>query len=49
MCRRTLLIGAAVAAFGSGFVLSCLIETVFIRVLIGAVLVCAGLVVINRR
>lgn len=49
MCRRTVLVGAAAAAVGIGLVLSCVMESVLLRILIGAALICAGFVVINRR
>lgn len=49
MCRRTVLIGAAVAAVGVGLVVSCLIDAVLLRILIGAALIAAGLILINRR
>lgn len=49
MCRRTILVGAAVAAVGVGLVVSCLIDAVLLRILIGSALVGAGLILSNRR
>ena len=49
MCRRTILVGAAVAAVGVGLIVSCLIDAVLLRILIGAALVGAGLILSNRR
>ncbi len=42
MCRRTMLLGSALIAAGAGLLLSVLFEGIFLRVLIGLVLVAAG-------
>ena len=49
MCRRTALTGVLMAALGTGFVLSCVMEGILLRILIGAVLITAGLLVLNRH
>ena len=49
MCRRTALLGAAAAAAGVGFLLSCVLEGVLLRILIGGALIFLGLIIINRR
>ena len=49
MCRRTALLGVMVSALGAGFILSCVLEGVFLRILIGAVLIAAGLLILNRH
>ena len=49
MCRRTALTGVLLAALGTGFILSCIIDAVLLRIIIGAVLIAAGLLIINRH
>ena len=49
MCRRTALVGVLIAALGTGFILSCVIEGILLRIIIGAVLITAGLLILNRH
>lgn len=49
MCRRTILIGSALIAAGAAILLSILFDGVFLRVLIGLVLVVAGFLFLNGR
>ena len=49
MCRRTALVGVLIAALGAGFVLSCVMEGVLLRIMIGAALITAGLLVLNHH
>lgn len=49
MCRRTAIVGVLVAALGAGFILSCIFNSVFLRILIGAILIAAGLLILNHN
>lgn len=45
MCRRTQLLGAILVALGAGLLLSCLFGSGFFLVLLGMILVAAGLLI----
>ena len=49
MCRRTQLLGAVLIALGIGFLLSCLFGSGFFLILIGILLVAAGLLVMKQH
>lgn len=49
MCRRTLLPGAALAAFGLGLLLCVLLDGGFLCVLLGAVCLTAGCMICKLR
>lgn len=49
MCRKTALLGSAIAAVGIGFILSSFFQSVVLSILIGAVLVGIGLLIIYRN
>lgn len=43
MCHRSQIFGAILFSVGAGFILSCLLEGIVIKIVIGAVLVFLGL------
>lgn len=49
MCRKYLVMAAAAAGFGCGFVLSILIESYFLRLLAGGGLIFLGFVLAGRK
>jgi uncharacterized membrane protein HdeD (DUF308 family) len=49
MCRRNLLIGCAIAAFGLGLLTSCFIESVFWCVFFGVILAAAGIFLVQKK
>lgn len=48
MCRRTQVIGAILIALGAGLILSCLFGSGFFLVLLGILLITAGLLVARQ-
>lgn len=48
MCRRNVVLGAALIAGGIGFLLSLLFGSAFLKVLIGAILVVVGFLLLRR-
>ncbi len=49
MCRKYLVMAAAVAGFGCGLVLSLLIDSYFLRLLAGGGLIFLGFVFVGRK
>lgn len=48
MCRRNIVLGAALIAGGAGFLLSLLFGSDFIKAIIGVALAVAGLLLLRR-